>query len=67
MQDKNLSEITYVRLSHDQKTALERIAANHNLTQRLSDHIRFAIDQYVAGAETASQPAAGQQPATQPA
>jgi len=51
MPDKNLSEITYVRLSHDQKTELERIAASHDLTRRVSDHIRFAVDQYIASQE----------------
>lgn len=58
MQDKNLSEITYVRLSHDQKTELERIAASHDLTRRVSDHIRFAVDQYIAAQEAkqATQP-----------
>lgn len=59
MQDKNLSEITYVRLSHDQKTELERIAASHDLTRRVSDHIRFAVDQYIAAQEAKST----QQPA----
>lgn len=50
MKDKKLSEITYVRLSPEQKVALERIA-DGSMTQRLSDHIRFAIEQYIAAEE----------------
>ena len=52
MQDKNLSEITYVRLSTDQRNQLERIAAANSMTRRVSDHIRFAVDQYIANHST---------------
>lgn len=56
MQDKNLSEITYVRLSQDQKAELERIAAEHDFTNRVSDHIRFAIDRYIAQYQLSTEP-----------
>lgn len=54
MQDKNLSEITYVRLSTDQRNELERIAATNSMTRRVSDHIRFAVDQYIANHQSAT-------------
>lgn len=48
MRDQNLSEITYVRLSPEQRSELERIAAANSMTRRLSDHVRFAVEQYIA-------------------
>ena len=55
-----------VRCTATLKRRLELVAAD-SITTNLADHIRHAVEQYVAGAETASQPAAGQHPATQPA
>ena len=54
MKEQNLSEITYVRLSPEMKAALERIASVSMMTRRVSDHVRFAVEQYVAAEEAKS-------------
>jgi len=53
MREQNLSEVTYVRLPAELKEALERIAAA-SMARRVSDHIRFAVEQYVAAEEAKS-------------
>ncbi len=60
MRDQNLSEITYVRLSPEQRNQLERIAAANTMTRRVSDHVRFAVEQYIA--QNQPEAAIAQQP-----
>jgi hypothetical protein len=54
-----------VRCTATLKRRLELVAAD-SITSNLADHIRHAVEQYVASAESGSQPTAAQ-PATQPA
>jgi len=63
MEDQNtMTEILRARCTPELKRRLEDIAVRQ--AGDISDHIRHAVEQYVAAAESA-QPAA--QPATQPA
>lgn len=58
MQDQMMTErLPVVRISPTLKTRLDRIVAN-GITPRLSDHVRFALEQYVESEEAkAGKPA----------
>ena len=47
MKPDELTEIVYVRMSSDTRDALKAIA-ERSVSRRLSDHIRAAVEEYIA-------------------
>lgn len=56
MMNQTLSEHVVVRMSADQRKQLEEVASRSKLSQRLADHIRFAIQEYIAQHSVEAQP-----------